>query len=91
MSRARDGGQAGLVLDPLSYRWSSCRLYCEDDAPKSFINPDFILALLSEDEVKRKERYRLLLKQGRELETGQVFEKEDAIERFCSKLASIFP
>ena len=83
--------RAALALDPLSYRWSSCRLYYEDDAPKSFIDPDFILRLLSEDGIENKERYRLLLKQSSELETAHVLEQEDAIERFRSKIASMFP
>jgi putative transposase len=83
--------KAGLVSEPLNYRWSSCRLYCNADAPKSFIDPDFILSLLSENEIERKERYKLLLNKGRELKTEHVLEKEDAVERFRSKLASIFP
>lgn len=83
--------KAGLVLDPVGYRWSSSRLYCEDDAPKSFIDPDFILRLLSEDQIEGKEKYRLLLKQGSELEAAHVLEQEDAVERFHLKLASIFP
>jgi putative transposase len=83
--------KAGLVFDPLRYRWSSSRLYCEDDAPKSFIDPDFILHLLSEDQIEGKEKYRLLLKQGSELEAAHVLEQEDAIERFHLKLASVFP
>ncbi len=82
--------EAGLALDPMDYRWSSSRLYCEDGAPKSFVNPDFVLALLSRDKVERKERYRTMLKQGPELDAGNVLEEEDAIERFRSKLASMF-
>ena len=83
--------KAGLSADPLAYRWSSCRLYYEDNAPKSFIDPDFILGLLSENKISSKERYRDLLKQGSDLETAHVLEQEDAIERFRSKLVSIFP
>jgi hypothetical protein len=49
------------------------------------------LSLLSENKVDNKERYRLLLKQGSELETVHVLEQEDAIERFQAKLASLFP
>ena len=83
--------KAGLVSAPQRYRWSSSRLYCKDDAPKSFIDPDFILHLLSEDQIEGRKRYRLLLKQGSELAAAHVLEQEDAIERFRSKLASIFP
>jgi len=83
--------KAGLASDFLGYRWSSWRLYCNNDAPRSFVNPDFILDLMSGNNLDRKERYRLLLEQGEGLETEQVFEQEDAIERFRSKLVSVFP
>jgi len=83
--------KAGLVSDSRRYRWSSSRLYCKDDVPKSFVDPDLILGLLSENKIEGKKRYRLLLKQGSELAAAHVLEQEDAIERFSSKLASIFP
>jgi putative transposase len=83
--------RAGLVLDPQGYRWSSCRLYYESNAPKSFVDPDFILRLLSENKNEKKVKYRLLLKQSSDLKTAHVLEQEDAIERFQSKLASMFP
>ena len=78
-----------MTIDHLS--WSSCRLYYEDNASKSFVDPDFILNLLSGNEIENKKRYRLLLKQGSELEAAHVLEQEDAIERFQIKLASMFP
>lgn len=83
--------RAALAEDPLSYRWSSCRLYCEDSAPKSFVDPGFILGLLSGDEVSPKERYRVLLKEGGTFKTGEVLEQEDTIDHFRSGLASKFP
>ena len=83
--------KANLSPDPQTYRWSSCRLYYEDNAPKSFINPDFILSLLSGSEIDNKAKYRVMLNQGSEPETGNVLEQEDAIERFQSKLFSMFP
>jgi len=83
--------RASLAADSLSYRWSSCRLYCEVDAPESFVDPTFILALLPEPEVEGKKRYRLLLNKGSRLETDHVLEQEGAIERFRKKLASLFP
>jgi putative transposase len=83
--------KAGLATDLLAYRWSSCRLYYQDDAPKSFINPDFVLGLLSGNKISSKERYRDLLKQGSGLEAAHVLEQEDAIEHFQSKLATMFP
>jgi putative transposase len=83
--------KAGLVLDPQGYRWSSCRLYYESNAPESFVDSDFILRLLSENKNEKRVEYRLLLKQSSDLKTAHVLEQEDAIERFQSKLASMFP
>jgi len=83
--------KAGIENNPRRYRWSSVRLFCEDGAPKSFVDPDFILGLLSKGEMKKKEEYRRLLMQGGGIETDHVLEQEDAIERFCSRLMSIFP
>jgi putative transposase len=82
--------KAGLAPDPLSYRWSSCRLYCDSEIHKSFVNPNFILDLLPKT-VGAKEEYRLLLQRGTDLEVGQISEQEDTIDRFRSKLASLFP
>ena len=83
--------QASIVNDPIKYRWSSLGLYSVETPPKSFVNPDFILELLSGDKRARIESYRKLLLQGIELKTGHILEREDAIERFASKLATIFP
>jgi REP-associated tyrosine transposase len=83
--------KAGFVSDPQNYRWSSCRLYYEDNDQKSFVDPDFILRLLSDSKIENKEKYRVMLNQGSEPETGNVLEQEDAIERFQSKLFSMFP
>lgn len=83
--------KASLVADPEEYRWSSVGLYCNENAPDSFVDPYLILGILSERKSGRTENYRMLLKRGREIETGQVLEQEDAIERFGSKLAAIFP
>ncbi len=83
--------RAGLVSDPLRYRWSSCRLYCDDNAPMSFVKPGFILGLLSGEEGKRKKKYNLMLNRSNVLEPGHVLEQEDAIERFRHRLSSLFP
>lgn len=82
--------QASLVTDPVKYRWSSIRLYTAEIPPKSFVNPNFVLGLLSDGISGRIESYRKLLKQGSEIKTAHVFEQEDAAERFGSKLAAIF-
>jgi putative transposase len=82
--------KAELAKDPLEYRWSSIRLFYEDGALKSFLNPEVILRLLSENEVEAKKRYRILLNEGSKLHGGQVLEQEDAIEDFRSGLVSMF-
>ena len=83
--------KAGLARTAQDYRWSSCRLYYEENASESFINPDFILGLLSEVHLERKEKYRLLLEKGREVTAGHILEQKDAIESFHLKIASLFP
>ena len=81
--------KAGLARDPLTYRWSSCRLYHEEDAPQSFLDPDFILAMLAEgDHTRARKMYRDLMRQGRKIETEDILEQEDSIDRFRSKLDS---
>ena len=83
--------KAGLVSVAEQYRWSSVRLYCEKGAPESFVDPHFILNILAQDSGKGKEMYRDFLNRGTKVETTQVFEQEDVIERFRMQLVSLFP
>lgn len=83
--------KAEIEEDPRQYRWSSVRLFCEDDAPKSFVDPSFILGLLSKATMENKKQYRRMLMEGCGIETEPVLEQKEAIERFCSKLVSMFP
>lgn len=83
--------RTNLAKWPLGYRWSSCRLYCEDDAPRAFVDPSFILGLLAGDKAERKEKYRILVERGSGLKSEEVLEQEKAIERFRSKLTSLIP
>ena len=82
--------KAAIVADPIDYRWSSIRLYCEEKAPKSFVNPYFVLNVLSGKENSKAESYKRLLKHGNKIETAQILEEEDSIERFGSKLKAKF-
>jgi putative transposase len=82
--------KAGLAPDSLSYRWSSCRLYCEDRAVKSFVDPNFVLSILPQG-IKRKQSYKSLLQNGGELEMEHVLEQGSAIESFRTKLVALFP
>lgn len=83
--------KAGLASLAEDYRWSSVRLYCEEEASRSFVNPRFILCMLSAKTGKGKETYRDLLNWSAKVETRPVFEEEDVIERFRIRLASLFP
>jgi len=83
--------KAGLSESVDAYRWTSSRLYCEQDSPESFVDPSFVLAILSEDVGISKEKYRMLLGNSGYLGVDHVLEQEDAIERFRRKLAALFP
>jgi len=83
--------KAGLAKSPETYRWSSCGLYCKDNASTSFVDPDFVLGLLSGGKLTPRAQYRLLLRKGSEVEAGHVLEQKDAIERFQSRIAARFP
>ncbi len=83
--------RAGLVNDPIRYRWSSCRLYTEADAVRSFVTSDFILGLLSGDSSNKREKYRSLLEHGGRLNMEEVMEEKDAIERFRLDLSFKVP
>ena len=83
--------RAGLATTPAEYQWSSCRLYCQDGAPSAFVDADFILDLLPEGSLSKRESYQRLLQQSDGVENGKVLEQEDTIERFRSKLSAIFP
>jgi putative transposase len=82
--------RAELSPDPTVYRWSSCRLYCSDSERESFVDPGFVLNLLTGEDDK-KTRYRQMLQEGAGLQTGDVIEKENAIESLRAKLALICP
>lgn len=73
------------------YRWSSHRLYTENAASQSFVKPDFVLRLLSEDLSEAKGRYRELITAGEALHLRPILEQEDAIERFRRKMSALFP
>jgi len=83
--------KASIVANPMEYRWSSIGLYDNENAPQSFVDPSRILNLLSRNNEDGRRKYRTLLKLGSEIDTGQVLEEEDAIERFGSKLSALLP
>ncbi|HDM77209.1 MAG TPA: HTH domain-containing protein [Deltaproteobacteria bacterium] len=87
--------RAGLTSDPLKYRWTSIRLYLRKPKKKSFVNADFILSLLSDQGDREltgaREEYLKLLKQGSRLNSDEVLETEEAIEKFLSRLKALVP
>jgi putative transposase len=83
--------KAGLVTTAEAYRWSSVRLYWDTAAPNAFVKPFFVLNTLSPHGEGAKAIYRDLLTRAAQVETGQVFEQEDVIDRFRLRLVSLFP
>ena len=83
--------RAGLAKHPLAYRWSSCALYTNDDAPKSFVAPYFVLDLLSGDSSETREKYRQLLEHGGSLKIAEVLEEKEAVERLVIDLSLKMP
>ena len=83
--------KAGLAETVSEYRWTSSRLYCEAEAPESFVDPSFVLGILSDDPAVAKETYRMLLENAGGLSIGRVLEQEGAIERFRKSLVTVFP
>lgn len=83
--------RAGLVDDPRKFRWSSVRVFHDPKAPDSFIEPRFVLRLLSGNEQRSKEIYQQLLMRSVEVDVGDALEQVDAVTRFRKALGRIFP
>jgi REP-associated tyrosine transposase len=83
--------RAGLCKDPLAYRWSSCRLYCTEGAPPSFVDADFVLRLLSSERLERVRRYLELVRGGADMDLEDALEAKDAMYGFLGNLRSRFP
>jgi putative transposase len=86
--------KAGLASSPTRYRWSSARLYCNESAHDSFVDPGVVLRLIGEegstDGSALKKRYKELLRRGQEIEVGNVMEQDEAIEKLTKKLHKMF-
>ncbi len=83
--------RARIIENPKDYRWSSIRLYTDKDAPESFVDPGFVLNLLSSENVNSKERYDDLLSKTYKIQIDHALEKEDAVEKFYFNLVNKFP
>ena len=83
--------RAGLVTDPRRYRWSSVKLFHDNNALLSFVKPDFVLRLLGRGKGLRKKIYSDLLDKGMSFATGDVLEQADAVRHLRKALARAFP
>jgi len=83
--------RAGIVGDPRKYRWSSVKLFHDDDAPRSFVDPDFVLRLLGRDNHERKKLYSELLARSAPLVAGDVIEETGAVTKLLKALIGAFP
>ena len=82
--------RAGLVVLPTDYRWSSCKLFTESPVTQSFVFPQRILELLSQDPKEAQDMYREMLEEGQKIKMGEVFEDRRAIHNFQWKLSGVF-
>ena len=82
--------KGGLAMQPIDYRWSSCKLFTESSIGESFVSPEEILQLLSKDPQEARDIYCMMLEEGRKLKMGEVIEDRRAIHDFQWKLFSAF-
>ena len=82
--------RAGLVFQPGDYRWSSCRLFTESAVLESFVSPQRIFELLSQDSSEARDIYTMMLKEGGKIKMGEVLEDRRAIDDLQSSLSSVF-
>ncbi|WP_045217649.1 transposase [Desulfonatronovibrio magnus] len=83
--------RAGIVDKADAYRWSSASLYCGESAVESFVDPGVVLRLVHDQEPEARKNYRRMLEQVHGHEPENALEHEGAIEKFCIRLAQIFP
>lgn len=83
--------RAGLVEDPVLYRWSSVKLFSDPGATQSFVKPGFVLRLLDRDFHNQKEIYAKLLKKSLSVQVGDSMEQPDSVGRLRKALARAFP
>ena len=82
--------RAGLALQPDDYRWSSCRLFTDSNVTRSFVSPQRILELLSQNSKEATDIYLRLLEEGRKIDMEEVLEDRLAIHSLQGRLSSMF-
>lgn len=83
--------RAGLSDSAQSYRWTSCALYCQATTKDSFVDPLPLLHLIDADPSRARAEYAKILQYSRGAEPDNALEQEGAIEKFCIRLAEMFP
>lgn len=83
--------RAAIAKEPSEYRWSSVNLYNRDDAPSSFIKPEFVLRILSAEDKTQKQVYKGLLNKSISLVDNDVLEHTNAVQKLKSSLVKVFP
>lgn len=83
--------RAGLSDSADAYRWSSCALYTQGTTGDSFLEPAPVLELVDKDLPTARREYSRILHHGSGVEPDNALEKEGAIEKFCLRLADMFP
>lgn len=81
--------KAGIVEDPLEYRWSSYALYKENIKKKSFVNSGFVLGLLDKDITKARIMYSELINRSGRLKIEDVLEDVDGLTIFRNKILKL--
>lgn len=81
-----NAARAGLVARPGDYRWSSCALYTENIRKDTFIEYSFILKILNENLDEARKIYQEFLEKSLSIETQQLWDSPDAVEKFRVKL-----
>jgi len=84
--------RANLIQQAPDYRWSSCSLYCNVNAPLSFVDPAPVLELLDHQNLSQaKKHYATILQEASQERQDNALEQEGAITGLLSRLASMFP
>lgn len=83
--------RASICEDAGDSRWSSSSLYCLNNPVDSFVDPGPVLGLINQDQAKARVRYKQILSKASGVEPKNALEHQGAIEKFCIRLAEIFP
>jgi putative transposase len=81
--------RAGLVKDPASFKWSSCGLYLNSARIESFVEQNFILNILNQEESKAKEDYQRLVGLAGEVKISETYEDKYALDCFRAKIIDL--